>query len=158
MIEDFEISLLSEADLVEVAGLERSAFARPWSAEQMRSGLCAGTLSLLGARGPLGLVGYVGLSVVAPEMEILNVAVDPLWRGRGVGRELVRRALELGRELGAKTCFLEVAADNNPALNLYRSQGFSPVGSRRGYYLDQGEGVDAVVMKKEIPPLSHTGG
>ena len=76
------------------------------------------------------------------EAEILNLAVDPAFRRRGVGSALLNKVAELAR--GA--IFLEVAESNSPAIALYRRQGWADIAVRRGYY-NQGT-VDAVVMKK----------
>ena len=76
------------------------------------------------------------------EAELLNLAVDPAQRRKGVGRALLQ-ALE---KAAAGTIFLEVAADNDGALALYRAAGWEDVAVRRGYY-HHGQ-TDAVVMKK----------
>jgi [ribosomal protein S18]-alanine N-acetyltransferase len=110
------------------------------------------------AQWPLGdysnfpvLVAFLGAATAgfcswrqsAPdEAEILNLAVDPAWRRRGVGAALLEAVLE--RASGA--IFLEVAESNSPAIALYRKQGWVDVGRRSGYY-NHGT-VNAVVMKK----------
>jgi ribosomal-protein-alanine N-acetyltransferase len=87
--------------------------------------------------------GFCSWRQSAPdEAEILNLAVDPLWRRRGVGSALLEAVLECARG----TVFLEVAEPNSPAIALYRKQGWVDVGLRSGYY-DHGT-VNAVVMKK----------
>jgi ribosomal-protein-alanine N-acetyltransferase len=75
--------------------------------------------------------GFIAARAVAPdEREILNVAVEPLMRGRGIGRVLVETMLLSGR--GA--WFLEVRGSNVAAINLYKTLGFLPAGRREGYY------------------------
>jgi ribosomal-protein-alanine N-acetyltransferase len=87
--------------------------------------------------------GFCSWRQSAPdEAEILNLAVDPIWRRRGVGSALLAAVVE--RAQGA--IFLEVAESNSPAIALYRKQGWVDVGRRDGYY-NQGT-VNAVVMKK----------
>ncbi|MDP9053116.1 MAG: ribosomal protein S18-alanine N-acetyltransferase [Acidobacteriota bacterium] len=76
------------------------------------------------------------------EAEILNIAVDPMYRRRGVGAALLDQVCEEAQ--GA--VFLEVAESNVPAIALYRKQGWREEGVRPGYY-QQGT-VNAVVMKK----------
>ena len=87
--------------------------------------------------------GFCSWRQSAPdEAEILNLAVDPAWRRRGVGSALLSAVLE-----GAGgTIFLEVAESNSPAIALYRKQGWVDAGLRSGYY-NHGP-VNAVVMKK----------
>jgi ribosomal-protein-alanine N-acetyltransferase len=76
------------------------------------------------------------------EAEILNIAVDPPWRRRGVASALLTAVCQQAQ--GA--IFLEVAEPNIPAIALYRKHGWEEVGLRAGYY-DHGI-VNAVVMKK----------
>ena len=87
--------------------------------------------------------GFCSWRQSAPdEAEVLNLAVDPPWRRRGVGSALLGAVIE--RAQG--TIFLEVAEPNSPAIALYRKQGWVDVGLRSGYY-NHGT-VNAVVMKK----------
>ena len=89
------------------------------------------------------IAGFCSWRQVAPdEAEILNIAVDPVFRRRGIGAALLDAVCEQ-----AKGCiFLEVAEHNLPAIALYRKLGWEDSGVRPGYY-DQGS-VNAVVMKK----------
>jgi ribosomal-protein-alanine N-acetyltransferase len=87
--------------------------------------------------------GFCSWRQSAPdEAEILNLAVDPPWRRRGVGSALLEAVLERARG----EIFLEVAEPNSPAIALYRKRGWVDVGVRSGYY-NHGT-VNAVVMKK----------
>ena len=75
----------------------------------------------------------------------MNLLVDPIARGRGIGASLLQQLLEGGLSFGEeKGWTLEVRADNTPAIALYRRQGFTIAGRRAGYYADTGE--DALVM------------
>jgi ribosomal-protein-alanine N-acetyltransferase len=95
------------------------------------------------AEGRAVIAGFCSWRQSAPdEAEILNLAVDPPWRRRGVGTVLLNAVAE--RTTGA--IFLEVAESNAPAIALYRKQGWMEAGFRVGYY-NHGTG-NAVVMKK----------
>jgi ribosomal protein S18 acetylase RimI-like enzyme len=76
------------------------------------------------------------------EAEILNIAVDPTFRRRGVASAMLNAVSEQAKGI----IFLEVAEPNLPAIALYRKLGWEPVGIRYGYYLNGT--VNAVVMKK----------
>jgi [ribosomal protein S18]-alanine N-acetyltransferase len=95
-----------------------------------------------------GILAYCALRAVADETEILGLAVAPGWRRKGFGRFLLRRALSLGRALGAVTAFLEVREGNASAIGLYRSLGFYETGRRRSYYRDPEE--DALVLSRSL--------
>jgi ribosomal-protein-alanine N-acetyltransferase len=89
------------------------------------------------------IAGFCSWRQSAPEeAEILNIAVDPPWRRRGIGSALLNAVAE--RTTGE--IFLEVAESNAPAIALYRKQGWTEAGFRPGYY-NHGT-VNAVVMKK----------
>jgi ribosomal-protein-alanine N-acetyltransferase len=90
------------------------------------------------------VLGFVLAWTAADEVHLLDLAVDPGARRRGVGRELVAQVLAHAREIGARLVLLEVRRSNEAAIALYRSAGFSENGVRRGYYSDNGE--DAVEM------------
>ena len=97
---------------------------------------------LLGA-----VLGYVGSQSVMGEADMMNLAVLPAARRRGIARALVTALI---RELaggGVHSLTLEVRASNGPAKALYGSLGFVRVGCRRGYYLSPKE--DGEILRKE---------
>ena len=135
------------ADAPALAGLHALAFPRAeaWGADAM--------LLMLEMPGSFGLwqpdAGLVLARVAVDEAEILTIGVVPSARRRGLGATLLGAALAGAQARGAGTMFLEVAADNLPALGLYTGLGFSPVGRRRNYY---GTGRDAEVLRRGIGP------
>lgn len=94
-----------------------------------------------------GEAGFALIRVIAPEAELLTLAVAPAAQGRGIGGRLLADAMALAARNGAETMFLEVAEDNAPARALYRGAGFAETGRRRGYYTRSGApAVDAIMM------------
>ncbi|MFW6199889.1 MAG: ribosomal protein S18-alanine N-acetyltransferase, partial [Gemmatimonadota bacterium] len=91
---------------------------------------------------------YLVLWFVTDEGELADLAVDPEYRGRGIGGFLVGRAVERARARGVRSLFLEVRASNERALSLYRSRGFHVISVRKGYYSSPRE--DALVMLKSL--------
>ena len=83
---------------------------------------------------------------VSGEAEILNLAVTPGWRRRGLGRRLVETAIEAARAAGATRIFLEVRESNGAALALYAALGFLEAGRRRNYYRAPEE--DALILSR----------
>jgi [ribosomal protein S18]-alanine N-acetyltransferase len=135
---------MSEIDLDSVLKIESASFARPWTKEHFRDEIQSSFgIPLVALVPEHQLAGYLCLKVVFDEAEILDVAVDPGWRGRGIGRFLVQHALTLARARGAALVALEVRVGNLEALALYRSFGFRETGRRKGYYEN---GEDAILM------------
>lgn len=100
----------------------------------------------------LEIVGYAGLraDIRGGDADVQTIAVLPEHRGVGLGRLLLEALLGEARARGVGSVFLEVRADNEPALGLYGSLGFIGIDRRVGYY--QPDGVDALVMRLELRP------
>ncbi|WP_095011262.1 GNAT family N-acetyltransferase [Tsuneonella mangrovi] len=98
-----------------------------------------------------GLAAGFTLVKSAPgEEELLLIAVDPAYRNRGLGRQLLERAASDASERGAEKIFLEMR-ENNPAIELYRAFGFVPIGRRSNYYrLSDGSRIDAVTFSLDL--------
>jgi [ribosomal protein S18]-alanine N-acetyltransferase len=94
------------------------------------------------------VAGYVIAHHAADEGEILNLAVSPECRGRGVGRDLVEQVLARLGEAGVAAVYLEVRESNAVARRLYHHLGFQEVGRRAGYYRRPKE--DAVILRAAI--------
>ena len=92
------------------------------------------------------VIGYGVMSVAVDECHILNVCIHPRWQGHGLGRKIVSRLLNLGKQHGAETAFLEVRTSNHRALSLYQHLGFLEVGKRKGYYPDKEGREDALLL------------
>lgn len=105
------------------------------------------------AEGQAGAAGYLGVVVNGPDAELQTVAVAPQRRGRGLGRLLLQRALEVARQAGARRLHLEVREDNAPAVALYTSAGFERTGRRPGYYAAASPGgprTAALLMRADL--------
>ncbi|WP_025321348.1 ribosomal protein S18-alanine N-acetyltransferase [Deferrisoma camini] len=130
---------------MEVLRVESASFAHPWDPGTVHEVLHSRFCRALGAEAPDGsLVGHVLYAVQGGLCHVLDLAVLPGWRRRGIGTRLARAMLERLKAEGVEFSFLEVRASNAGAEAFYRSLGFEPVGRRPRYYPDTGE--DAVVM------------
>jgi len=136
------------ADLEEVVSLERASFQHPWKTEHILNEVQSPLSFPLLARLEDGsCAGYICPMLVLDEGQILNVAVHPSCRGRGIGKILLKAALAKLEILGASFVGLEVRPSNTVAISLYTHVGFVTTGIRRAYYEN---GEDAVLMKYEI--------
>ena len=134
----------------EVVRIE-STFAAPWTREmflqelRQQDELGYSLVALIEGR----VVGYALNWFVADEVHIVNLAVHPHWRRRGIARYLLREVFGCARRRGMVIATLEVRYNNRPAIELYQSIGFREVALRKKYYADNGE--DALVMLADLP-------
>lgn len=153
--ESITIRPLGYSDLPQVIGIERRAFPTPWSLAMFvlelskPSSICLAAVS--GAEGgPRTLVAYLICCRYADAWHLMNVAVDPPFRRRGIATSLMRGMLE---EAGPEAQFtLEVRPSNREAIELYERFGFRGAGTRPGYYRDTGE--DALIMWRTVDTVS----
>ena len=151
------VSLLwaSPDQAAEIAHLHGQLFSPGWSEESVRSLLdhpgSTAFLAVLAGQPPT-TVGFVMAQLAADEAEILSIGVAPEWQRKGIGRRLVEGVARAVQRAEAKTLHLEVAADNDAAMELYRRAGFLGTGLRRGYYERPGSApVDAVTLSLRLP-------
>lgn len=139
------------ADGSALARLERVAFADPWSAASLRDLLTSSSAFGFVAEDAGEVVGYGLGRTVVDEGEVLNLAVAPTHRRRGIARALLAQVLDRFDTHPVLEVFLEVRESNLPALQLYRRHGFVPVGRREGYYHHPVE-AGLVLRRGRTPP------
>lgn len=148
------IRSLGYSDLPQVIAIERRAFTTPWSLAMFvlelskPSGVCLAALDEEGK-----LAGYLICARYDTVWHLMNIAVDPSRRRRGIARALLEQMLE---RAGADCEYtLEVRTSNAPAIALYERFGFRSAGTRPRYYRDNGE--DAVIMWRTLETTSPSG-
>jgi ribosomal-protein-alanine N-acetyltransferase len=127
-------------------------FGEAWTRSQLAGILPMGGVSLMLANEPgdENTIGFSLFRTVADESELLLIAVLPGHHRRGVGRQLLDDFLKQARNDGIVRVHLEVR-DGNPAVSMYRTAGFSPVGRRRNYYhAADGKRFDAVTLAHQL--------
>jgi [ribosomal protein S18]-alanine N-acetyltransferase len=142
-----EIRRLVNADLGAVERIERRSYPTPWSRSMFASELAKPSSICLGALEGDELLGYLVISRYVDAWHVMNIAVDPDHRGRGVARALFDRLFELTAGDDARGFTLEVRVSNKEAIRLYERLGFRSKGVRRAYYTDNRE--DALIMWKD---------
>ena len=141
------LTTMTADHVAQVAALEKICFHDPWSENSVSSEL-KNPLSLwLVALDGETVVGYVGSQSVEGEADMMNVAVHPDYRRRGIARMLINELVDALAKQGNHSLALEVRSSNAPAIALYERLGFSQVGRRPNYYRNPKE--DALILRKE---------
>jgi ribosomal-protein-alanine acetyltransferase len=141
----YRIRSASLGDAAAMVAIERRCFGDPWSEESFREALTSPWTFCLVAQSVRGIIGYLVGREVAGTGEVLNLAVTPDSRRRGVGSGLLRAGLAALRQRSVDEVFLEVRESNRSAQALYLAHGFRPVGQRSAYYRNPRE--DALVLR-----------
>lgn len=130
-----------------VAQLERLCFCDPWNEESIASELVNPLSLWLVAEENGVLVGYVGSQSVLGESDMMNIAVSPERRRKGIARQLIDALVKALAGNGNHCLSLEVRASNEAAIQLYKKMDFVQVGRRPNYYRNPKE--DALILRKE---------
>lgn len=141
-----KIRKMQEADLDEIAEVAAQSFQSPWSRQGFAEALPMENACFFIAEEECAILGYCGLYMAADECEIINVAVCPKARKRGIADLLLRALIEEGHRNGVRRFFLEVRVSNEAAICLYEKHGFSRQGIRKNFYQKPCE--DAYVMNR----------
>lgn len=144
-----QISLLTPTDLERAFIIEQRAHAFPWSEKTFITNQGERYLNFrLDVAGQMA--AFAIIQVVLDEATLFNLAVDPDFQRRGLGRELLQHAIAELESRGIQTLWLEVRASNRPALALYASLDFNEVSVRRNYYPTADGKEDAIIMALTI--------
>ena len=128
--------------------IERLSFSDPWSADAFLESMQNSVICYFTAYEDIALIAYAIFAKIAPEAELLNLAVHPDKRKCGLADTLLERAFSKLREDGVSELFLEVRESNTPARTLYAKKGFVPIARRKQYYRYPTE--DAIVMMSHL--------
>jgi ribosomal-protein-alanine N-acetyltransferase len=146
-----ELRRLGLGDLKEIEEIERRSYRTPWSRSMFAGELAKPSSICIGAfEGDVEdgrLCGYLVVSRYVDAWHVMNIAVDPEQRGRGIATMLLERLFELTADDARRGYTLEVRVSNGTAIGLYERLGFEARGIRRGYYTDNRE--DAMIMWKD---------
>jgi [ribosomal protein S18]-alanine N-acetyltransferase len=142
-----ELRALQLRDLSAIEEIERLAYPTPWSRSMFASELAKPSSICLGAFVEDRLVGYLIVSRYVDAWHVMNVAVAPTERRRGIASALLGRLFDLTGDDEHRGYTLEVRVSNTGAISLYERLGFESRGVRRGYYTDNRE--DALIMWRD---------
>ena len=141
------ITAMHQEHVSQVAQLEAICFSDPWSensvASELRNPLSLWLVALEGGK----VAGYIGSQTVLDETDMMNVAVHPDYRRRGIGEALIETLVAQLKARNSRCLTLEVRASNAPAIALYEKLDFAQIGRRKNYYRNPKE--DALILRKE---------
>lgn len=137
-----------QSHLDNITKIEAACFSSPWSRQSFATTIANNYTSCCSAIIDNEVVGYICLSHLFEEGEILNIAVSPTFRKWGIGEALMDFGIDYLKKQGITRITLEVRESNTPAKTLYLKKGFTPIAIRKNYYnlpLENG-----IVMEKNI--------
>lgn len=144
-----KLRYMTEDDIHAVMELEKKAYPFPWTkgifADCLRVGYDCWTAS-----EQKKIIGYAVLSVAAGESHILNLVVDQIHQGKGIGKQLLKHMMDVARIKSADMILLEVRPSNKVAIQLYESSGFNEIGSRKAYYPAPSGKEDALLFACQL--------
>ena len=141
------ITQMLECHVPQIADLEKMCFHDPWSLNSIASEV-SNKLSLwFVAVENEKVIGYVGSQTVLGETDMMNIAVHPDCRKRGIATLLITHLVDALAQQGSHSLMLEVRESNENAISVYRKLGFMDVGRRKNYYRNPKE--DALILRKE---------
>ena len=149
-------AMMRAQDVEEVVAIENDAYPFPWTRgnflDSLASRYDAWTLRESDAR----LAGYFLLMHAVDETHLLNITVRPDLHGRGFGRLLLNKVIQLAHDAQMHSVLLEVRPSNEHALAVYRHCGFTQIGIRKSYYPAGGASrEDAIVMRRMLDRHGH---
>lgn len=133
---------MAQNDLDKVLEIEKQSFVNPVSKNKLIKEISYNHL----ARYYIMLlddiiIGYFGMWIISDEGHILNIAIDPKYRGKGYGNDLLIELIKIAKENLVNKLTLEVRETNDPAKNLYKKYNFKVLGRRKDYYREPTEDV-----------------
>jgi ribosomal-protein-alanine N-acetyltransferase len=146
---NIELRRLEVRDLNAIETIERASYATPWSRSMFAGELAKPSSLSFGAFEPDGgaLVGFLVISRYVDAWHVMNLAVTPSHRRRGIARALLEHLFQVTASDERRGYTLEVRVSNEGAIKLYEGMGFVARGVRRGYYTDNRE--DALIMWRD---------
>jgi [ribosomal protein S18]-alanine N-acetyltransferase len=139
-------------DAAALARLHAQGFYRGWPVADFVTFLAdKATPTYVACDAQRRIAGFALIRVVADESELLTIAVDQKWRGKGVGRALLTAVFADLMLSPARRMFLEVEEKNASAIALYKRVGFATISQRKGYYaMPDGSAATALVMTRDL--------
>jgi len=146
-IESYFLRKMKEDDLPSVMEIENLSYPNPWHLSSFKGEIENRPISnpyVIVFKPLEKVIGYVIYWHIRNEAQISNIAINPDYRGMGVGERVLRWVMQDIQRKGVEFVFLEVRPSNLCARHLYDKLGFTMLGLRKGYYRNPSE--DAIIM------------
>lgn len=139
-----------ESHLEAVMLIERTVYPFPWTRGNFSDSIAAGYDAWV-VEDSDGILAYAVLMWLPEEIHLLNITIAAQRQRQGLGRMLLGDLCADAAARGARSMLLEVRPSNDPAKQLYASEGFELIGVRKRYYpAADGAREDALVLRKEF--------
>lgn len=149
MISELEIVKARVNDIKKIIEIEELSYEDPWPREIfMVDYLFNSSSDYFVAKFQGKVVGFIGIWYEGKKLHVINVAVHPKERGKGIGTSMLMFAINLAKELGYEIVYLEARKSNILAQKLYKRLGFVEKEELKGYYQD---GEDGIRLELEVP-------
>ncbi len=143
-----DITPMTAESAINVAALEAKCFSDPWPYDSFINTLSNEHAAYFTLYADGIFCGYIGMYDLVDEVSIINVAVDPAYRGKGYGKMLMDRAEDYAQAHSCPMITLEVRESNDVARTLYEKTGYRIFGTQKNYYTNPKE--DAILYCKDI--------
>ena len=138
----------SSDDITAILEIENKTNQIPWTEAQFISSMEVGHYSVV-LQEENNILGFAIYSPIVPESHLLNIAIHPVYQGKGLGDKLLQQIIFQNKTMGVKVISLEVRVSNLPAINLYEKNGFFKDAIRPNYYKGPLK-EDALLMSLKI--------
>ena len=135
-------------DVVAIMEIENSTNQIPWTKNQFISSMEVGHYSMV-LQQYQKVIGFAIYAPIIPESHLLNIAINPVYQGQGLGEKLLEKIIFQNKTIGVKVMTLEVRVSNKAAINLYEKRGFTKDAIRPDYYSGTSK-EDALLMSLQI--------
>jgi len=132
----------------QILAIEEASFPSPWTARAFLEETRNPVSHFWSLKEEEKILGYICFWMFAAEVHLLNIAVHPQHRRRGLGTSLLEKMQRFAMVHGVEKIYLEVRPSNKAARRFYLKAGFKEKGRRRRYYTDTGE--DAIIMALDL--------
>ena len=147
----YQILPLSESDLPSMMRIERGVFEYPWSASLMKDSILSAHTETWGVfSADEQLIGFVIISSIFDEAEILNFAIARDKQKQGFGQKLLAYIMNHLAYKEIQKLFLEVRVTSTPAISIYKKYGFEQISIRKNYYRVGDSHEDALVLQATL--------